>query len=108
MTEVRDLHAERGRLFDELEESLSLKTIWPEVFDHGAIKCHIEGFLIAPAKAKLVIVNGAGETRKILLKDAPRGIRGRHIKAFAPGDAHGFRNFFKRLDKEEDRANKAK
>jgi len=108
MTEVRDLHAERGRLFDELEESLSLETIWPEVFDHGSAKCRVDGFLNSPSKAKLIITNGIGEKRVILLRDAPRAVRARHVKAFAPDGPYVFTNFFKRLDKEEDRANKAK
>lgn len=107
MVRIRDLHEKRGKLFDELEESLALRTIWPEVFDHGQVKCRIDGFLIAPAKAKLIIENGIGETRKLLLKDAPRGIRSRLIEAFAPKDAYGFRNFFKRLDREEDCAKEA-
>lgn len=107
MARVRELHEKRGKLFDDLEESLALIAIWPEVFDRGQIKCRVDGFLIAPAKAKLIIENGAGETREILLKNAPRGIRSRLIEAFAPKDAYGFRNFFERLAKEEDRAKEA-
>ncbi len=106
LARVRDRHKERGKLFDELEESLALTTLWPEVFDHGQISTRIDGVLSSPSKAKIIITNGVGEVRKIFLKDAPRVLRKRLIKTFAPKDAYGFRSFFKRLNKEEDRGKK--
>ena len=107
MKKVRALHDKKSKLFDELEQSLAIQQIWPEVFNHGSVKCRVDGFLNAHSKAKLIITNGAGEERTILLKDAPRAVRTRHVKAFAPGGPYVFTNFFERLNKEEDCGKKA-
>lgn len=101
MQKIKELHKKKGDLFDQLERSLAMKKIWPEVFDHGRIKSHVDGSLNYPKEMKLVIVNGAGEERKILLKDAPRVIRDFHVNMYGE-DYSPFMFYFKRLNKKED------
>jgi hypothetical protein len=36
--EMRALEAKKAKLLAEMERSLCLLSLWPEVFDHGAIK----------------------------------------------------------------------
>jgi hypothetical protein len=101
MQRIKELHEKKGELLDELEGALALKKLWPGIFDHGRIKCHVEGSLNYPKKVKLVAIDGAGTRREILLKDAPRVIRDVHVPLY--GKEHlPFVLFFQRLNKKED------
>lgn len=101
MQKIKELHKKKSDLFDKLERSLAMQKIWPEAFDHGSIKSHVEGSLNYPKEIKLVIVNGTGERREILLKDAPRVIRDVHVPLY--GEEYSpFVLFFERLNKKEE------
>ena len=58
-----------SELYGELDRAIEIGLLWPEAFDLGAIKCHIEG---NPYNSlRFVIERSDGEVRKINLHDVP-------------------------------------
>jgi hypothetical protein len=68
MAEIKRLRREQIKLTDELEVSLALQELWPEVFNHGSCKVRFEGGRIAH---RMVLVQGNGEEKAFQLEDVP-------------------------------------
>lgn len=83
-----DLQAERDALLapldakfakqreplNQLDKSLTIKSLWPEAFDHGACTSHIQGNVVDPLQSLFVIKDGSGTERSFNIKAVPFGL----------------------------------
>ncbi len=76
---LKAAQAESARLVDELERSLALRGLWPDVFAHGRASSHIVAGMGAGRRAelrRLVVTDGAGESREFPPERVPEVLRG--------------------------------
>ena len=59
----------RDELYAELDRSIEIGLLWPEAFDNGPVKCHIEGN--AYNSFHFVIKRSDGEQRRFNLHGVP-------------------------------------
>jgi hypothetical protein len=64
--EMRALEAKKAKLLVELERSLCLLSLWPEVFAHGAIKATWRSAPLGNRKYRLTyrVTDGAGTVKE--------------------------------------------
>ena len=82
MNNLKKLNAERNELFEKLDCSLAIQSLWPEAFEHGMVICSLAGSYTRIKDLKLKITNGKGEVREYDLKDVPPALQDRHLEIF--------------------------
>ena len=78
-------HKQRDELLGDLEKSLELQKLWPEVFEHGGAKSHWYG-LNTPYNHAIrqpthkyhmfVVTDGSGESRTFSFNEVPKILGG--------------------------------
>ena len=68
---LRQLHLDAARTLDELERALTIQSLDPHAFDHGACTLRVDGNLFRAAALKLVITRGDGTQTEHALLEAP-------------------------------------
>ena len=64
---LKSLFKEQAKLVGQVDRSLSLKAIWPSVFEHGQAKSQIRG-IRSQNSLKFIITRGDGQTKSFDLK----------------------------------------
>ena len=69
---IKELEAEKDKLFEELERSVAIKMMWPEAFRGGCVKARMEGSHHShPRNMKFIITNGEGVIREFPITEVP-------------------------------------
>lgn len=76
---LKELQKRRAVLMDELERSLALRDLWPEVFAQGAARSVL--ITTSPGSGKIVakslkVTDGAGNSRTFPASEVPEILRG--------------------------------
>jgi len=116
MEDLEEKMRERDELILRLKQSLGIKEVWPEAFEQGTVKCHLEGkfhprwalqdAIHAFGDLTLHIVRSDGESRTIPLLKAPAALRLRHVNDLVEIHKLNLTSVLRRLedyDKESER-----
>lgn len=72
--QLREAHRQQYKTLEQLLRSLILKTVYPDVFKHGACKVKVRGNVIVDFhQCLLIITDGSGTEHQFQLKDVPIG-----------------------------------
>lgn len=79
LAKLRELGRRRDHLLTELEDSLMLRDLWPEVFAHGPVKVHFEGnnYGGSTKRMRYVITRPDGERREWPFDELPEPLKSR-------------------------------
>lgn len=63
--------AKQSKLAKQLGKSITIQSLWPEAFNHGACTSRIQGNVVDPLQSTFVIKDGHGTERSFNIKNVP-------------------------------------
>ena len=76
MAEIKKLRRQQDELYAEIEVSLALQSLWPEVFKHGSCKTYFVG---SQMYHRMVVIDGKGDRQNYLLQNVPTILWYKHL-----------------------------